>query len=517
MSNNSSNCEKQKKRLFIIAGIVREKVNELNSCSVKRLFSAIEIKNKEKEINQLLENYNKELRGCCNNQNAILNDVVSSMHGGLFADVELSNDEKECLLLGHLFPHLRKGAIEAITSASNSFKQQWKNKKIEELKNIVAKITPKIVKEVVPPHVSYFDRVNNFVVTKNEQSSVLFGKNMTKQPSNKFIGAILGCDSGHLQVKDLELSMKELCARVFCAVESFWSQFKKKFVDVKPENKGTNDPKNDFFRKFHDEEHGAAWQVKKTSEVTLTEDHWEQLADSAKLFSQTLKQNVDYHVVRKPQNKENKTGKPQNKENHSGKALGAVTIHKDICDEEFYETFKKHMSELTFARCHYENQQSGQSNARLVRFVSKESSCVQIKRDRQTWFLQSVPPTPLELEVIEDMNQREKLRHDSSCHELRQGDMSDDEACATVGEFGPVTGLFCTLSPLDGNDVGHPLHQDCSVFFVDDRDESKDLKLRRENLKKGQSVPPDKLMQHMTVQTWVLQNVEEGLANLVVT
>jgi len=221
--------------------------------------------------------------------------------------------------------------------------------------------------------------------------------------------------------------------------------------------------------------------------------------------------------VRKPQNKENKTGKPQNKENHSGKALGAVTIHKDICDEEFYETFKKHISELTFARYYYENQQSGQSNARLVRFVSKESSYMQIKRDRQTWFLQSVPPTQLELEVIEDMNRREKLRHDSSCHELRQGDMSDDEACATVGEFSPVTGLFCTLSPLDGNDVGCPLHQDHSVFFIDDRDELKDLKLRRENLKKGQSVPPDKVMQHMTVQTWVLQNVEEGLANLVVT
>jgi len=223
MSNNSLNCEKQKKQSFVIAGIVREKVNELNLCAVKQSFSAIETKNKEKEINQLLENHNKELRGCCNNQNTILNDVVSSMHGGLFADVELSNDEKECPPLGHLFPCLRKGAIEAITNTSNSFKQQWKNKKIEELKNIVAKITPKIVKEVVPPQVSYFDRVNNFVVTKNEQSSVLFGKNMTKQPSNKFIGAILGCDSGHLQAKDLELSMKELCARAFCAVESFWS------------------------------------------------------------------------------------------------------------------------------------------------------------------------------------------------------------------------------------------------------------------------------------------------------
>ena len=163
MSNNSLNYEKQKKQLFIIAGIVREKVNELNSCSVKRLFSAIEIKNKEKEINQLLENCNKELRGCCDNQNAILNDIVSSMHGGLFADVELSNDEKECLLLGHLFPCLRKGAIEAITNTSNSFKQQWKNKKTEELKNVVAKIAPKIAKEAVPPHVSYFDRVNNCI------------------------------------------------------------------------------------------------------------------------------------------------------------------------------------------------------------------------------------------------------------------------------------------------------------------------------------------------------------------
>ena len=79
-----------------------------------------------------------------------------------------------------------------------------------------------------------------------------------------------------------------------------------------------------------------------------------------------------------------------------------------------------------------------------------------------------------------------------------------------VGDFIPATSLHCTISALDENDAGHSFHQDFLTSTVHDRDEAKKTRLG----KNGKFTVP-RLMEHLTVQTWVLQSVTESIADLV--
>ena len=479
--SQSSDCSLDRKYLITLAGLIKSRLNDIEKEHKERNADIAKIKY---EVDDLLLTHCEKIKKHYPDNNINIDNDIKLCYGDKFSKMSLSLNAKLYLLLGINFPYVNDGLVGAITSGvvTNS-DQTWRDEIKSVLKEVVKKISLRIVKEVIPLHITYNLPSGK---TRIVSSMELLNSKLNVDPSCAFISSIIGSDSRYITPSRLEISPADLYQRVKISVIDFWENFKTQFIDTNP---STCLQLRDFVKTFNSKERGMIWS-NKPMKITITESHYDKLASCGDLYSglKKIPRDCRYLVCYNDEKK---------------RILGYVSIEKDPYGVNFYKKFKDEIKNISFAKYRQNTGQKGGSQSRLVRFASIEKSFMQMKQKGHSWFIESVQPTETELELITKMNDDEKLRYDSSFEEMMSKGLTSQEATKAIGECMPITGIFYTHN---GSDiVGYSLHQDYDMILTDDQ---RDLPGNSEATIQG--------MEHVAVQTWVLQNIDEvNLANIV--